>query len=358
MENERQAACPHALEQALTRPARRRGTLSAAWQLHVERIEEQLHSGWRIMSAKSRGALRGTLGRLATNSTVLAERAAAWQATRSGRTSRGVRGAKPFVRRLGQAQASANGPAALPGCRLDYCRRCLFQRRPALGIAEGAPADEAAMADCSARNPVAGPRRLFAAAMETRDVVIAQRHRGRFLPGLAAWVGEAEQERVHPTDPGARPCAALLYAEPSTTECAHSALDLLSWPRAFSLGARRRDRFNRIGGDRGSARAANLRLPDWHGCLRPSGLHQRAQRFRAVTGAEMRLYQSRRCVSDGRTNRTRPEKADRPRRARRSRRQFLADCASDVGLLHQELVRRWPTARVRPGGRPIPGPLV
>ena len=245
MENEQTGRpVPTPLEQALEETgSAAREQLSAAWQLHVERIEEQLHSGWRDHVGQVFEERFAELSaRLADEfDRSVAERAAvlASELVRAERRA-AFEDLDLSVRRLSQAQASGEWAAALLDAVSSYCRRCLlFSVALRSVIAEGARGFDEAAADYSGREIRLQSAPAFATAIETRDVVIAQRSSGEISEDLAAWVGEAEQERAHLYPILARGrCAALLYAEPVESEYAHSALDLLVVVAGLSLGAR------------------------------------------------------------------------------------------------------------------------
>ena len=267
------------------------------------------------------------------------------------------------VRRLSQAQASGEWAAALLEAVSSYCRRCLlFSVALRSVIAEGARGFDEAAADYSGREIRLQSAPAFATAIETRDVVIAQRSSGEISEDLAAWVGEAEQERAHIYPILARGrCAALLYAEPVEDEYAHSAIDLLVVAAGLSLGARPSGAVSTglvaIAAPGGAATSAS---PDWYG-LPPAEreLHQRAQRFARVQVAEMRLYQSA-AVRSGRAHQNLYETLKTPIDAAREafRRQFLAGCASMLDYFHQELVRTLANGDASALGASYPGPLV
>jgi len=340
--------------------------LSAAWQLHIERIEEQLHSGWRDHVGQVFEERFAELSaRLADEfDRSVAERVAVLAGERVRAEGRAAFEKLDLsVRRLSQAQASGEWAAALLDAVSGYCRRCLlFSVALRSVIAEGARGFDEAAADYSGREIRLQSAPAFATAIETRDVVIAQRSSGEISEDLAAWVGEAEQERAHLYPILARGrCAALLYAEPVENEHAHSALDLLVVAAGLSLGARPSGAVSTgLVAITAPGAAATSASPDWYG-LPPAEreLHQRAQRFARVQVAEMRLYQSA-AVRFGRAHQNLYEALKTPIDAAREafRRQFLADCASMLDYLHQELVRTLANGDASALGASYPGPLV
>ena len=340
--------------------------MSAAWQLHIERIEEQLHSGWRDHVGQVFEERFAELSaRLADEfDRSVAERVAVLAGERVRAEGRAAFEKLDLsVRRLSQAQASGEWAAALLDAVSGYCRRCLlFSVALRSVIAEGARGFDEAAADYSGREIRLQSAPAFATAIETRDVVIAQRSSGEISEDLAAWVGEAEQERAHLYPILARGrCAALLYAEPVENEHAHSALDLLVVAAGLSLGARPSGAVSTgLVAITAPGAAATSASPDWYG-LPPAEreLHQRAQRFARVQVAEMRLYQSA-AVRSGRAHQNLYEALKTPIDAAREafRRQFLADCASMLDYLHQELVRTLANGDASALGASYPGPLV
>ena len=369
MENEHTVRpVPTPLEQALEETgSAAREQLSAAWQLHIERIEEQLHSGWRDHVGQVFDERLAELStRLAEEfDRSVAERAAALAGERARAERRAAFEQLDLsVRRLSQAQASGEWAAALLDAASSYCRRCLlFSVALRSVIAEGSRGfDEVAAADYSGREIRLQSAPAFATAIETRDVVIAQRSSGEISEDLAAWVGEADEERAHIYPILARGrCAALLYAEPIENESSHSALDLLVVAAGLSLGARPSGAAaTGLVAIAAPGATATSAPPDWYG-LPPAEreLHQRAQRFARVQVAEMRLYQSA-AVRFGRAHQNLYEALKTPIDAAREafRRQFLADCPSMSDYLHQELVRTLANGDAAAFGASYPGPLV
>jgi hypothetical protein len=350
MENAPTGAAPSPLEQALeeTRAAARE-QLTAAWQLHVERVEEQLHAGWREhVGQVVEERFAELAARLAEEfDRAEAERRAALEALLLS------------VRRLSQAQASGEWAAALVDGVAPHCRRCLlFTVALRSVIAEAARGlGEAASAEWAGREVRLESAPALAAAVETREVVIALCSAGEISPELAALAGETGQERAHLYPVLARGrCAALLYVDPVPEPGAQSVVELLVAVAGLSLGARPSSAA--LVAIEAAAPAA---APDWYAALPASerDLHVRAQRFARVQAAEMRLHRSAE-VRLGRARRNLYDALQGPIDAAREsyRRQFLPACPSMIDYLHQELVRTLASGDADALGPSYPGPLV
>jgi hypothetical protein len=352
MENTPTGASPSPLAQALeeTRAAACE-QLSAAWQLQVERIEEQLHAGWREhVGQVFEERFAELAARLAQEfDHAVAERRAALEAL------------SVSVRRLSHAQASGEWAEALLDGVAPHCRRCLlFTVALRSLIAEGARGfDQDAAAEWSGREVRLESAPALAAAVETRDVVVALRSAGEISAELAALTGESDQERAHLYPVLARGrCAALLYVDPARDDSAQAAVELLVAVAGLSLGARP---LSTALVAIEAAAAASASAPDWYAALplAERELHLRAKRFARVQAAEMRLFRSAE-VRGGRARQNLYQALQGPiDKAREAfHRQFLAACPSMVDYLHQELVRTLANGDAAALGSSYPGPLV
>lgn len=340
MENA-QTEAPSPLAQALEEArAATREQLSAAWQLQVERIEEQLQAGWREhvgqVFEERFAELAASLAREVDRA--VAERCAAWEALSAS------------VRRLSQAQASGDWAAALLDGVAPHCRRCmLFTVALRSLTVEGMRGfDQADAAQWPGREVRLAAAPALAAAVETRDVVVALRSAAEISAELAELMGDSGEERVHLYPVLARGrCAALLYVEPAVDHGAQSAVDLLVAVAGLSYGLRP------------SSTALVAIEPAAPASQAERELHLRAQRFARVQAAELRLYRSAE-VRGGRARQNLYEALRGPIDAAREafRRQFLAGCPSMVDYLHLELVRALANGDEAALGSSYPGPLV
>ncbi len=340
-----------------------REQLSAAWQLQLERIEEQLQSGWREQLGRVFEERFAELSvRLAEEFDRLASERAAVVAAERVRAERRKTFAQvsQSVRRIAQAQASGEWASAVLDAASAFCRRSvLFSVGLRTAIAEEARGfDEEVAAQWPGKEIELRVAPALATAIESRDVVVAQRTPGEISPDVAFLTGESEQERVHLYPILARGrCASLILAELADDEGAHSAMEMLTVAAGLSLGARAAGSISTgLVPMTGSAGAA----ADWSAMSEAEQeMHRRAQRFARVQVAEIRLFQAS-LVRLGRVRQNLYEVLREPIDAARETflRQFVRECPSMADYLHQEIVRTLANNDATLLGSVYPGPLV
>lgn len=355
------------LEAALAEAqAAAREQLSAAWQLQVERVEEQLHAGWREQLGR---VFEERFAELAARLSEefdrqVAERAAAIAAERI-KAERRVAFAQmnQSIRRISQAQAAGEWTAAVLDAAAPYCRRSiLFGVGLRSVIAEGLRGfGEEAAAGWLGREIQLGSAPAFAAAIESRDVVVAGRSAAEISPELAALGGESEEDRLHLYPILARGrCASLLYAEPLDGEGTHSAVEMIALNAGLSLGARAPAAASTGLAPLTPGAAAAAKIAEWSELSEAEReTHIRAQRFARVQVAEMRLYKAPQ-VHAGRARQNLYEALRDPIDTAREmfQRAFVINCPSMVDYLHQELVTTLANKDASLMGPNYPGPLV
>lgn len=201
----------------------------------------------------------------------------------------------------------------------------------------------------------------FASAVESKDTVIAMRTKGELSPRIASWTGEADAWRSYIFPVASRGhVLGLLYADADQRAVESSALELL----AMAAGAF------------AAEHVAAVQKPAALVSIAPSGqkpvtvawtsltreqqdLHQRAQRFSRVQVAEIRLYKSEN-VKKGRAGRSLyaslKTEIDAAREAYRN--DYLDASDTMVDYLHPELVRTLANDDAELLGPDYPGPLV
>jgi hypothetical protein len=198
----------------------------------------------------------------------------------------------------------------------------------------------------------------FAAAIQTRDTIVAMRTKGEMSPSVAQYCGEAENDKFYlfPVIGRGR-VATLLYADGDNTQV--ESLELLATVAAAilegrsSVSARKGDLINI---------ASARKTPDGHSWSVLSEedreLHRKAQRFARVQVASIRLYKSD-AVKNGRTGgqlyTSLKEEIDAARGV--FRRDFIAKSETMVDYLHLELVGTLANDEVELLGPDYPGPL-
>jgi hypothetical protein len=194
----------------------------------------------------------------------------------------------------------------------------------------------------------------FAAAVESKDVIVAQRIRGELSETIAALLGEAPDSRfsLFPIATQDR-VTAILYADSAGGSVDRGALELLAGIAELVLESRAP----------AAAREAGLVTisPPSQPAVSPTdqGLQLRAQRFARVQVARMRLHQSH-AVEKGRANHdlytSLKESIDSGRDAFRN--DFLTASPKMVDYLHLEILRTLAKDDRELLGPEYPGPMV
>lgn len=204
----------------------------------------------------------------------------------------------------------------------------------------------------------------FAAAVETRDTIVAMRIPGEMSPAIAAYLGEAETERfllfpvVRSAKTSVGRVAALLYATGGAAQV--EALELLTAVAGAVLE----------GHASASVRNADLihiaaarTAPEGNSWSRLSDeereVHLKAQRFARVQIASLRLYKSS-AVQKGRAESNLYTSLKEELDAARGvfRRDFISKSTTMVDYLHLEVVQTLANNEVELLGTDYPGPLV
>lgn len=344
--------------------------IGAAWQLHVERVQEQLDLGWREHVGRALAERFDAL-RIQFDAEFEA-RAAAMLAEESPR----VRAAAERVmserlnqtaRRLEQAEDGGGWAGALlDGAAAWSARTILFSIINGELQYEDHRADEEQSLKTllDLRIPMAEAP-AFATVLETMDTVIAMATANELSPQLAEVLGEHEDKRVYlaPVIVGqseqTRRVAAILYVESHGDPLDVNVLEVVTALAGMALDCRQAGKRSvtqaPAGGLMGIAPLARrgdgaapvepgpvpaAGNPEWSQLSRTDQeLHAKAQRFARVRVAEMRLYQAQ-AVREGR-DQARLYMALRGE-MERGRAQFkheFLNVPSMVDYFHMELVR-------------------
>jgi hypothetical protein len=355
-----------------------REQLAAAWQLHIERVQEVLsergpeeieHIFQERLAALS-GCLdeqyRNALAVRLNETAQLEEQHRKAQEARLNEAIAESRGAaeRELARKLNQAvrclRGSENGDwsAELVQSTQGFCERAAvftldggaLHLEATRGVVFSNKMDDVPLETAPA----------FASAVQSKDTVIAMRTKGELSPRIASWVGEAESWRSYIFPVASRErVLGLLYADADQRAVESNALELL----AMAAGA--------LAGEHAAAAKKTTDLVSiatpqkpatvaWSSLTREEqDLHQRAQRFARVQVAEIRLYKSDN-VKKGRAGRhlytSLKTEIDAAREAYRN--DFLSASATMVDYLHPELVRTLANDDAELLGPDYPGPLV
>lgn len=361
-----------------------REQIAAAWQLHVEQIQEQLERGWRDQVS---AALEERFAALRANFDAELERRVASRVTEE--LERGREAARRAMserlnqtaRRLDQAADLPAWAAALLDGAAAFCSTAaLFSiiqgelqyedHRSERGLDLAALDERTPLSDAPA----------FAGVVETLDAVIAMATAAQISPRLATVFGELEDKRVcllpivvgHSEDQ--RRVAAILYVEGDGEPVDVNLLEIVTSLAGIRLDARQAAQRAATAAPAGNMMsiapaAAPVPVPapavaapagpDWAAMAREEQeLHAKAQRFARVRVAEMRLYQAQ-AVRQGREDRClyKALRGEMDRGRAQFKHEFMS-VASMVDYFHLELVRTLANDDASLLGEDYPGPLV
>jgi hypothetical protein len=354
-----------------------REQLSAAWQLHIDRIQEVLSERGpeeiehifeerlaglancleeqhrnalelRLTEAagveeQQRNALQARLNEAVVESRATAERELARKLNQAVRCLRG--------------SENGNWSTELVQATQGFCdRAAVFSLHGGSLHLEAARGAVAAKVDDVPLESAPA----FANAVESKDTVIAMRTKGELSPRIASWTGEAESWRSYIFPVASRgQVLGLLYADADQRSVESSALELLAMAAgAFAAEhappAPKQPELVNI-----PAPAQKNGTVAWTSLTREQQeLHQRAQRFARVQVAEIRLYKSEN-VKKGRAGRSLyaslKTEIDAAREAYRN--DYLSASDTMVDYLHPELVRTLTNDDAELLGPDYPGPL-
>lgn len=362
-----------------------REQITAAWQLHVERLQEQLERGWQENIARvfeeRFAALRSGFD---------AELESRVAARVSEETAR-VRAASLRVmserlnqtaRRLDQAEDGHTWAAALLDGAAAYASRAILFSviNGELQYEDHRANEEQSLADVlDGRIPLSDAP-AFAGVLETMDAVICMATPGEISGRLAGVLGASEDRRVSllpvtvGQSQGKRRVAAILYAENDAEPIDVNVLEIVTALAGNTLDARQAAQRAATAAPAGSLMsiapigapvvpmpgAAPVSAgPDWSKLPREEQeLHAKAQRFARVRVAEMRLYQAqavRQGREEGRLYLALRGEMDRGR-VQFKHEFFLVP--SMIDYFHMELVRTLANDDPSLLGPEYPGPLV
>jgi hypothetical protein len=350
-----------------------REQLALAWRDHIERVRDVLEAQW---PERMERVLEETVAALAARLDEEhrdALEARVQQANRSGDAARRelIQKLNQIARRLRSFENQRQWSNTLVDATRGFCgRAALFLVRDRklhlettrnfddADLAEGVPLDSAP---------------AFAAAVETRDTLVAIRSGGELSVPIAAYIAEGDPKVYLFPIVTRHDVPAVLFADSGDMDV--DALELLVAmaggvlePRPAALAAAvgaPAEGLVTIGvpaptATPAPAPAQKPEILSWFSLSREDReLHLRAQRFARVQVAQIRLYQSER-VKNGRATHdlytSVREEIDSAREA--FRRDYLNASESMVDYLHLELVRTLANDDFEVLGREYPGPMV
>jgi hypothetical protein len=332
-----------------------REQLAAAWQLHIDRIQEVVAAKWptdieRIFSE----AMSTLAARLeAQHSQRTAESRTTAQRELSEKLNQSAR-------RLRDFETNWKWGNTLVESTQGFCdRAALFtietgelRLESARNLTSGIAVENVPVTSAPA----------FANAVESKDTVIAMRTKGEMSDPIASLLGEAEGRKFYlfPVVMRER-VVAILYADAEDRPVDSSALDLLATVAGAVLESRnavheRSTLVNIAGGDSGN----KPEVSSWFSLSREDQeLHLKAQRFARVHIAGIRLHKSEK-VKEGRTRHalyaSLKTEIDSGREV--FMRDFLPVSPTMVDYLHLELLRTLANDNGELLGSDYPGPMV
>ena len=359
-----------------------REQVAAAWQLHIDRIqetliergpediekifEERLAALATCLEEQHRNALEFRLTEASNELASLEEqhRNVLQARVNEAAAESRVTAERDLARKLNQAVRSLRGSENGDwGTELVQATQGFCDRAAVFSLEGGSLHLEAVRGTVPAKPLEDVPLETapaFANAVESKDTVIAMRTKGELSPRIASWTGEAESWRsyIFPVAAHGR-VLGLLYADADQRNVESSALELL----ALTAGAfaaenapapqKPAELVSIAPSSQKSAAVA------WTSLTREQqGLHQRAQRFARVQVAEIRLYKSEN-VKKGRAGgnlyASLKTEIDSAREAYRN--DYLTASDTMVDYLHPELVRTLANDDAQLLGPDYPGPL-
>lgn len=359
--------------------------IAAAWQLHVEALQEQLDRGWRD---HIRAALDERFTSLEISFEEEVERRVAERLMEEN--TRSIASAlrqlserlNQTARRLEQAEttdawaaALLDGAFAFAPCVVLFSvvsGELQYEDHRALGELRLSPLGEV-------RIPVSSAA-AFAGVIESLDTVIAMATPGELSQPIAEALGSSEEKRVcllpviAGQSEGRRRVAAILYAEGGGEAVDINLLEVVTALAGSTLDCRQAAKraitaapagsmlsiapvLTMPGGTAPAAPGADY--PDWGGLSREEQeLHAKAQRFARVRVAEMRLYQAN-AVRKGREQACLYSalRGEMDRGRAQFKHEFMR-IPSMIDYFHQEVVRTLANDEPSLLGEEYPGPLV
>ena len=335
-----------------------RDQMMAAWQIHIEKLQEQLASG---LPERISWIFEERFGELQKRleehyrETVSEQVAVAISGARASVRRDFAERLNQSIRRLRTFESDAQWASAVLDATEPFCDRAALLTLGDLklhleavrGLTRPPELPDVALAEAPA----------FASVVATADAVVALRTRGEMSETFAAVFGEEPGTRFHLFPIATRErVLAILYAD-SAGPIETAAIELVAGIAGMVLDSISRPavvgttRTHLRGRSRGGVGA-------WFELSRgDQELHLKAQRFARVQVAEMRLYKSD-AVKDGRARGDLygPLKAEIDNAREVFQKNYLSATPTMVDYLHLELVRTLANDEAELLGRTYPGP--
>jgi hypothetical protein len=324
-----------------------REQIAAAWQLQIDRVREELESGWRdrldqIFDERFADVETRLQDSLAASVDSRLRRSRSEVTDALNQTARRLRGAgsrEEWIRTVVEAASLYCGKAAVFGIT---SKGLTFGGHPPVPLAS-APA--------------------FASAVESKDTVVAVGTPRELSQTISATLGDASEKKVYLFPVVARQnVVAVIYAEPGDQPVDVSAMELLASLAAASIEAAETVVVKSPAADLvriGGVPAASPAAPAWSDLTKPEQeQHLRAQRFARTRVAEILLHKARQVRSGREANNLYGALKEEIEAGREAfRREFIETCSSMVDYFHLELQRTLARDNAVAVGAEYPGPL-
>ena len=346
-----------------------REQLALAWREHIERVRDVLEAQW---PERMERVLEETVAALAARLDEEHQEALEARVQLANRSAQAAR--RELIQKLNQITRRLRGfedqrqwSNTLVDATRGFCgRAALFLIRDGrLHLETTRNFDDADLADAVPLDDAPA----FAAAVETRDTLVAMRSSGELSDAIARYVGEGDDKVYLFPVVGRQEVPAVLFADSGEVDvdaielvvaiagAAHLARPAVPVPIIAPV-----EELVTIASAAASP-AALVQKPEilsWFTLSREDReLHLRAQRFARVQVAEIRLYQSEK-VKNGRTAHDLYTSLQTEIHSAREvfRREFLNASDSMVDYLHLELVRTLANDDAEVLGHAYPGAMV
>lgn len=358
-----------------------REQITAAWQLHVERLQEQIERGWqenieRVFEERFAALRAGFEAEIEARTA--AQVAEASERVRAAALRVMSERLNQTARRLDQAEDGPTWAAALLDGAAAYASRAILFSviNGELQYEDHRSNEEQSLGDVLDGRIALSDAPAFGGVLETMDAVICMATPGEISARLADVLGSSEERRVSllpvivGQSQGKRRVAAILYAENDAEPIDVNVLEVITAVAGNTLDARQTAQRLATAAPAGAimsiapvvpmaVAAPAASGPDWSKLPREEQeLHAKAQRFARVRVAEMRLYQAqavRQGREDGRLYVALRGEMDRGRT--QFKHEFL-HTPSMIDYFHMELVRTLANDDASLLGPEYPGPLV
>lgn len=360
--------------------------IGAAWQLHIEQVQEQLDLGWRQHVGRALAERFDSLQtRFAAEVEARATAITAEEAARSKAAAERVMSERlnQTARRLEQAEDGGGWAAALlDGASAWSARAILFSIiNGELQYEDHRSAQEENFLQLVEMRVPTPEAPAFATVLETMDTVIAMATPNELSPQLAEVLGAHEDKRVclAPVIVGQtehkKRVAAILYVESNGEPLDVNVLEVVTALAGMALECRQAAQRSATQAPAGALMAIAPMphvavsvepgpapapgTPDWSQLSREDQeIHAKAQRFARVRVAEMRLYQAQ-AVRQGREQLRlyMALRGEMDRGRAQFKHEFLT-VPSMIDYFHLELVRTLANDDASMLGVEYPGPLV